>query len=142
MSTGVAELSSSGGIIPPASATGGAGNVLQASTPVSGVALSATTPQVFATWTPPNDGKLHRFIVHQVKTVSAAETGGYIQVVFQAPDGTSCASTIMPGQQGTGFTTGVSSFPFICRGGIPVTVQLFNGLTLGASVYWCEIWGS
>lgn len=128
-----------GGILSPVS--GGGGLTLQAATPLAGYQLVNGTPNIIG-WTPPNDGKLHRFQVFCTKTVQSLETGGYIQVTFQSPDGTASAYTIMAGSQGTGYSTSETSYPMICQGGFPVIVRQFSALTVGASTFWAEIWGT
>lgn len=114
---------------------------LQAATAVGGYALVNGTGTVI-TWTTPNDGALHRFIVCVSQVVTSPETGGVIAVFWTTPDGSTPALNIYNGGSGNGVTTPAHSYEFICKANTAVSVSQSGALTGGAATLWAEIWGS
>jgi hypothetical protein len=112
----------------------------QAATPAAGFALQNGTPTIL-TWTPPNDGKLHRFIVFASLVVGSAETGGAIAQGFTDPSGVSRSQALFNGGLGAGFAS-PNNFSYTVQGGQPVTIAQSSALTVGAATLWAEIWGS
>lgn len=121
---------------------GAAGSALQlqAATPAAGFALTAGTPTLL-TWTPPNDGKQHRFIITASMHVTVATTGGEVDADFTLPDGTATSEQIYTATQGTGapWPNDVSR---VVKAGAAVTVVQSSPVTAGAALVWAEIWGS
>ena len=115
--------------------------VKQASTPVAGVALVNGTPTILS-WTPPNDGQLHRVLVYTTMTVQSAMTGGNINLQFEAPDGTFAGPGLLTGGQSAGYNYSGDAAPVIVKGGQTVMVIQGSALTAGAAILWAEIWGS
>ena len=116
------------------------GLTLKATTGASGAELEDGFP-TFATWTPPDDGQLHRVVVFNSMQVSSAETGGLINLTFETPDGTPQSVGIYNQNQGVGFNFAFFQCPFIVKGGSPVSIVQGTALTAGAAVLWAEIWG-
>ena len=114
---------------------------LQAATPVAGVALVNGTPNIL-TWTPPNDGKLHRFTVFAVVTATVTMVGGDTDVGFTAPDGTVCGHSLIGGGATVGFDGNLSPNTWLCEANTSVLVLQGSALTGGAAKIWAEIWGS
>lgn len=114
---------------------------LQAQTPMGGVALINGTPSILQ-WTVPNDGQLHRFTYFSAMTISSPETGGTVNVLFTAPDGSAQAFTVFSGGQGSGQNFSQTFVGFMCKGGTTVTIIQIAALTAGAAIMWAEIWGS
>ena len=118
-----------------------AGMSLVAATPVAGYTLVNGTGTIIS-WTPPNDGLLHRAVCVNTLDVTSGETGGLIQVTFKAPDGTSSTQQLQAAGQTTGIHAGSLNLPGIVQAGQAVTVAQNSALSGGAAVFWCEIWGS
>lgn len=117
------------------------GLVLQAATPVAGFALVNGTPNIIG-WTAPNDGQQHRFTVFTIMDITAAETGGTVNVNFTMPNGVAAGYTILTGGAGAGQNFNQTTQTFICKAGTAVTVVQATALTAGAATMWAEIWGS
>jgi hypothetical protein len=116
----------------------------QAATPLAGFALQNATPTIL-TWTPPNDGQLHRYHLIVFLLVTSNTTGGDISITFNDPANFSSHPTvILGGTQGTGphGTTlqGYEDIPV--PGGQAVTLSQTSAMTVGAATLWAEIWGS
>jgi hypothetical protein len=114
---------------------------LQAATPVAGFALQNGTPSIL-TWTTPNDGKQHRFLVLASLDVTSAETGGQVTVTYNTPDGGAGSHTLFSANTAGGVFTPVASFMIICEANTTVTIAQATALTVGAATVWAEIWGS
>jgi len=120
------------------------GLALQATTPVTGFALVNGTPNVVPPWTPPNDGRMHRYIIFAQEIVTITLVGGEIAIQFTDLGGTVdteqfSAAALTPGLYGP------ASFAFaqgLVKGGAPVTVSQFTALTAGTGTLWLELWGS
>jgi hypothetical protein len=118
------------------------GLFLQAATPVAGVALVNGTPTILS-WTPPNDGKLHRFTYFASMVVTAPETGGTVGFQFDAPGNVFASWNIFAPNQGAGYSFGQTVLQGqVCAPGQPVTLVQITALTAGAATLWAEIWGS
>lgn len=113
---------------------------LQAATPVGGFALVNGTP-VILSWTPPNDGKVHRFMVIGHIIATGVPAGGQINANFTCPDGTGANRDLVSGY-GAGFVDWFTHGLWCCQAGQPVQVQEQSALTAGAAQIWAEIWGS
>lgn len=117
---------------------------LQAATPFAGTALINGTATIL-TWTTPNDGKLHRFLIYAALLVATSETGGLIQVGWFGPGGATIQNTQL-------FAAGLAAFTqayapnaipgLVAAPNTAVTVAQNSALTAGAATLWAEIWGS
>lgn len=117
----------------------GLGFALEASAGAAGFALQNATPTI-ATWTTPNDGKVHRALLIASLDVTSAATGGTISITYTMPDGNSHTSTVFATSQTAGghiAVTGVS-----VEANTAVSVTQSAALTAGAATLWAEIWGS
>jgi hypothetical protein len=118
---------------------------LLASTGAAGYTLVNGTGNLFAPWTAPNDGLLHRLVVIAVKHVTSGETGGVIAITTVIPDGTSSQKTLLSGTQAAGVFWPINasySQQQLLQANAAVTVTQTSALTAGASVAWVELWGS
>lgn len=115
------------------------GMVQQAATAVAGFSLINGTTTIL-TWTPPNDGLQHRFIVPATLDVTVAETGGTLQVHLTAPDAGGLFKQLFAGGSGIGVQSNIISG--IIQAGVALTVIQSAALTAGTAVLWAEIWGS
>ena len=113
--------------------------VLQATTGVAGFALQNATPTIIS-WTAPNDGNLHRFIVICSLDVSSAETGGAVSLVCTPPGAGAQTTSLYAGGLGTG--PAYNTQERLVQPGTTVTVEQSSALTGGAATVWAEIWGS
>lgn len=115
---------------------------LVAATPVAGFAKQNATPTIL-TWTAPNDGNQHRFIVFASQTVSTTETGGAISTSETAPGGgvQTGAGNLFAGAKNAGTYHQIDGA--IVEAGTTVTVSQTTALSLGGpTTVWAEIWGS
>jgi hypothetical protein len=129
--------------VPPPTVPSPAGWQLQSSTGGAGFALVNATPNIL-TWTPPNDGALHRFLIlAQLRVGGTAETGGEIALSYTDPGGTAnIDAQVFAASLGASSNNRVS-FPGLVSGGTSLTVFQFTALTAGGpSQLWAEIWGS
>lgn len=116
------------------------GLALQATTGPNGFPLVNATPNIIS-WTAPNDGQPHRFLLIGNENVSSATTGGQVNVTFTRADnsGTNSApifgGTVAAGYHSIGDNTG------IVAPGTTVTVAQNTAMTAGAATIWTEIWG-
>jgi hypothetical protein len=117
-----------------------AGFELQATTGVGGYTLINGTGNIL-TWTPPNDGAMHRMILVSTLEVTSAETGGQVNLTYSDPGGTSHTQTPYAAALGAG---GHISAAFIVpvEANQAVTLAQASALMAGAAVLWAEIWGS
>lgn len=103
--------------------------------------LAATgAPIVILTWTAPNDSKMHRFTVNATQRVTANETGGVIQVAFNAPDGTASTFNLFPGGGSQALTAASGSRQV--EPNTTVTVSQTSNLTGGAAILWADLFAS
>lgn len=115
---------------------------LQAATATAGYTLVNSTGTVI-TWTTPNDGLLHRFIVNSVLSVTSPETGGNILVNYTLPGtGGAASHTLYGGGLGSGDAIGANAFLIMCKANTAVSVSQSVALSGGAATLWAEIWGS
>ncbi len=128
-----------GGVVSPYSLGGLA---LQATTGPAGYALVNGTGTVIS-WTAPNDGNMHRFLVTASQHVTSAETGGQMKITLTTPDGyTNGSITLYNGGSGTGFAPPSQVPVGLIEAGTAVIVTQTSALASGAAVLWAEIWGS
>jgi hypothetical protein len=125
------------------------GPALRATTGLAGFAMVNGTP-VILSWTAPNDGNLHRFIIYARLIITVATTGGQVFALVQ--------NVSLPGAQNNagaalfGATGGAgdyflgknnqSDFKGILGPGESIQVVQTTALTGGAGVVYAEIWGS
>lgn len=117
---------------------------LVASTGTTGFTLINGTQNIL-TWTPPNDGNMHRFYVATSFLVTSNETGGLLQVTYTDPGGNVRTRSLQAAGQAAGYYNGTGATPAVattCQGGSQVIVQQASALTAGAAILWAEIWGS
>lgn len=117
---------------------------LQAATPFAGTALINGTATVL-TWTTPNDGKLHRFLIYAALLVATTETGGLVQVGWFGPGGATIQQTQLYAAGLAAFTQAYApnAIPgLVAAPNTAVTVAQNSALTAGAATLWAEIWGS
>ena len=122
--------------------TGIGGLGLQATTGAAGYTLVNGTGNII-TWTPPNDGNLHRFLVFLYMYVSSATTGGALGLNFYDPDFNLVQETLLSATQGAGshgVTLGGYSL-MVCRYNQIVEITQSSAMTAGAATAWAEIWG-
>jgi hypothetical protein len=110
----------------------------------SGYALVNGTGTIFS-WTPPNDGQLHHFLLDLFLLVTSNTTGGDISLTFWDPaDFSAHTEIILGGTQSVGphGTTlqGYSNIPV--PGGKPVTLAQTSAMTAGAATLWADLLGS
>ena len=126
-------------------AVSAAGLAVQAATPVAGFALSTSSTPNIITWTAPNDGAQHRFIIMSamVVTTGGSVTGGQVRVTWQTPDGSNASNTPYPGGSGAGVQLAGTSGAItgIVKAGATVTIVQFTSISGGTAVFWAEIWG-
>lgn len=113
---------------------------LVATTGVAGFALQNATPNILS-WTPPNDGNMHRVIVITNGLVSSAETGGQINLNFTDPGGNVRGRQVYAGGLAAGILVPALT-QFLVQAGQAVTLVQQTALTLGAAEIWAELWGS
>lgn len=113
----------------------------QAATAVTGYALANVTGTIIS-WTAPNDGNLHRFMIFCAQSVMSAETGGTVLVMCTNPDGTAASHQLYPGGSGTGDIQQSNPFTRMVKAGTTVSITQTTALTGGAATMWAEIWGS
>ena len=110
----------------------GTGWQAQAQTTDAGTPLVNGTGTIIS-WTTPNDGKQHPFMVVGQVNVTSAETGGQIQVTYTPPNGATRTAQLTPGGSGLG----VAVFAFVANVAAPgttITVAQSTALTAGAAV--------
>lgn len=113
---------------------------LQANIAAAGFSLVNGTQDII-TWTAPNDGALHRFLVIAALDVTVAETGGQIVVNFTTPDNVaSSGNQLFAGGRATGIAQ--SSVNAQVRAGTTVAVHQQTALTLGTALLWADIYGA
>lgn len=113
-----------------------------ASTGVAGFTKVNGTPNII-TWTAPNDGAIHRFLIIASETVTATETGGAVSSTHTAPGGGVQAGVgnIFAGGKAAGTAHQLDGAT--CQAGSTVTVQQTTALTAGGpTVVWAEIWAA
>lgn len=113
---------------------------LLAATPPGGFALQNGTPSILS-YTFPNDGFNHRFIIICSIVVSTLETGGAVTQTYTAPGGTPSVPQITGGGSAVG-TVQANYRAGISGSGTAVTIQQSSALTAGAAVLYAEIWGA
>lgn len=113
----------------------------QAATPAAGFTLVNGTPTIL-TWTPPNDGLMHRVQLWGDVNVSAGTTGGLIQIHMTDQGGTAGTLQMDAGSHaGTGFFVSASR-NLLIQGGSTLTISQDSALTAGTAAFYAEIWGS
>jgi len=113
------------------------GMPIQATTGTAGYTLVNGTGNVL-TWTPPNDGGLHRFLLLATLNVTSAETGGQMNIAFNLPNATASNIAFFSGQ---GLGLHQSNFNGQVQAGTTVTVSQNTALTVGAAVLWMDLLG-
>jgi hypothetical protein len=115
---------------------------LVATTGVDGFALQNGTPTILS-WTPPDDGNVHRVMCQVVLSVTSAETGGQVNLTTYTPDlAYSYVWTLLTAGFGAGaYVPGVPPMVPVPPGQA-VTIAQATALTAGAATLWAEIWGS
>jgi len=124
---------------------GNSGLALVATTGPNGFAKQNATPQILS-WTAPNDGNLHRFMIVATESVTSTETGGQITNSYSAPGGGGIITVpIFAAGSGAGPNQGnlgerqAQSIP----AGSTVSIQQATALTAGGpTIVYAEIWGS
>lgn len=116
--------------------------VLQATTGATGHTLVNGTGTIIS-WTPPDDGQLHRVMIIAGIDVTSDETGGTVYTNITLPDGTNSFVTLFNGDQDTGFQVCYNGPTiYVQKAGVQVEVAQYSPLTGGAATLWAEIWGS
>ena len=113
---------------------------IQAETALAGYTLVNGTGDII-TWTTPNDGALHRWMVTGTIDVTTTEVGGSIAVIWTAPDSTASGSGIalITASKAVGLTQ--NQVVGHSKANTTVTVHQQSALTSGASVLWATIFG-
>lgn len=112
---------------------------VQATTGTTGFTLANGTSTVLS-WTAPNDGLLHRVLVHAGLHVTSTETGGAISLTITQPDGSIYPATMYAGGSGSGAVSGVT-IAHPVKAGTAVVIAQSSALTAGAAIMWAEILG-
>lgn len=107
-----------------------------ATTGGSGFALQNATPTIL-TWTAPNDGNLHSFLVNFRCIVSSNETGGHVGFTFSS---TGNGINLNSGTEGAGDHSNESGNTWVAFPGETITVSQLTALSVGAATVYCEIW--
>ena len=111
-----------------------------ADTGINGFALVNGTPTIIS-WTAPNDGNLHPFVITGGTHVTVAETGGAVHGAWTLPDSTNAsAGTDSGGRAPGGF--GWTSQSGVIGPGQTVIVSQSSALTAGAATVWAQIYGA
>ena len=113
------------------------------STGLPGFTLINGSINIFS-WTPPNDGNMHRVAIFSSLTVTSAETGGKIAVNFNDPSNTAQSRQLYGPGLGIGYNNPSSGSPLLVPvyPGVPVVLVQATALTVGAAQLWAEMWGS
>lgn len=115
-----------------------------AATDPAGFALQNATPAIL-TWNVPNDGQPHRVTLFGLINVTAAETGGLVQVQYTGPQAGAQLHTSTIFAAGlaldTAGQTPAASLNVIVAPGSVVTLAQASALTAGAARVWAELWG-
>lgn len=107
---------------------------LIATTGPGGFPLQNGTP-VILTWTPPNDGKLHRTMCFAEQIIGSAETGGLVSLQTA-----SNAQQLFSGGQASGRQQAFAGQ--MLQPGETSSVTQATALTAGAATVYAELWGS
>lgn len=116
---------------------------LVATTGPNGYVLQNGTANIL-TWTAPNDGQLHRFMVFSTLDVFSAETGGAIGINYTVPGGGAQSHTFYAAGLAPAVPTS-PAFPGLAPAispGTTVTLTQSSALTAGAATLWAEIWAA
>jgi hypothetical protein len=119
----------------------GQGLALQATTGAAGFALQNATPTII-TWTPPNDGNLHRVILFLTQLVTVGTTGGQINLNFNDPSGGAQSRQVQTGTHGTGFIAPLAPMYFTVQANVAVALIQQSAMSGGACTVYAELWGS
>ncbi len=120
-----------------------AGMTLVATTGITGYTLVNGTGSIPGTsWTPANDGQMHRFMIMGNLIVGSDLTGGQISVSFKDPAGNARVPTVLASGQTAGYHALVSQPLITCAGGTAVVLTQSVAASVGAGVLYAEIWGS
>jgi hypothetical protein len=119
----------------------GQGLALQATTGAAGFALQNATPTII-TWTPPNDGNLHRVVLFLVPIITSGSTGGQVNLSFTDPGGTGRSITVATATHGVGYLAPVGAATYVTQAGQAVSLVQQTALTGGAVTVYAELWGS
>jgi hypothetical protein len=117
-----------------------AGFTRQASTPTAGYTMINGTGNI-VTWTTPNDGNNHWFMVMMYVYATSAMTGGAVSNTFTDPGGNANGSQMDAG----GHALGASSWNGWWTPAGPnttVAITQSSALTAGAAKVWAQIWGA
>jgi hypothetical protein len=118
-----------------------AGQALQATTGVGGFALQNATPTII-TWTPPNDGLLHRVTLFLAPVITSSSTGGQVNLNFTDPTGGARSIVVATPTHGAGYLTPVGPVTYMVQAGQAVSLVQSTALTGGAVTVFSELWGS
>lgn len=112
---------------------------LVATTGLAGFAKQNGTP-IILSYTLPNDGQMHRFIVLASEQVTVAETGGGIGLNLTVPGGAAqnAGTALFAGAKTIGGYH-VSDGGLVQAGSL-LQVDQSAALTAGACTVWAEIW--
>lgn len=113
---------------------------LVAATPNAGFALQNATPTILS-WTAPNDGQKHHFLVYCTIVVAVTEVGGAVGL-----------TSVLGGQSGSPqINAGAAAGPAlvngnyragICDPGSTVSIAQTSALTGGTATLWAAIWAA
>jgi hypothetical protein len=115
--------------------------VVQATTGLAGFALQNATPNIL-TWTPPNDGNMHRLLLIPVLVVTNAQTGGAVTYSYFTPNGQQQTHTLWAGGLAVSTPLPTNLVVVTIAPGQPVVLAQSSAQTAGAASVWAEIWGS
>lgn len=116
---------------------------LQAATAVAGYSMINGTGTII-TWTPPNDGKIHPFLIIYESATTVNATGGTASFSWTAPNGTSRSGFSVDGGSHTAGTLQTPNFPTyaISEANQAVTLTQDGALTAGTVLVFAQIWGA
>lgn len=106
---------------------------------LAGAAKQNGTP-IFLSYTFPNDGQMHRFIVLASEQVTVAETGGGVGLNLTVPGGAvqNAGTALFAGAKTIGGYH--ASDGGLVQAGSVLQVDQSAALTAGACTVWAEIW--
>jgi hypothetical protein len=123
-------------------ASTGSGLAVQAATPAAGAPLINGT-QTFLSWTTPNDGKNHAYLIFGGESVTSAQTGGSVNLAFTAPDGSAQNFPILGPALAVGYSLIDASYQTmgLAAPGTTVSITQATAQTAGVAKLDVQIWG-
>jgi hypothetical protein len=112
-----------------------------ADTGEAGYQLADATGTILS-WTAPDDGQLHAFLVIGAVVVTSTETGGAIQSSYSPPGSGGHTASLDSGAHGAGTFGMTAGSGGVVAPGSTVTVTQNTALTGGAATAFAQIWAA